>query len=52
MMDPPGAKAALRYLKAGALPQDHVCCWYAHVLEEHFRVAVRGIVVAVHAHWA
>ncbi|CAI8360145.1 MAG: Uncharacterised protein [Rhodospirillaceae bacterium] len=46
VVDAAGAEAALRDLEATPLAQQHVRRRHAHVLEQHFGVAVGGIVVA------
>ena len=44
VMDAARAEAALRDLEAAALAQHHVLDRHAHVLEQHFAVAVRRVV--------
>ena len=48
MVNTPGAQATLRNFKASAFAQQNMAGRHTHVLEIHFHVAVRCIVIAQH----
>src|SRR6185295_12839944 len=48
VMHPAGSEPALSDLEAASLSQQQVASTYAHLLEDNFRMAVRGVVESEH----